>query len=295
MPHGTPRSLPVLDLPARRSRGSSDRAACREAAHQQQRHQVLEHRAAPRHQRRAAVDVGDQPSEMEPVMLRHVALGDGDEAGQPRFRRQQVVERAVEPARARRRRPGDSRSRRCAGAGRRGTRTASRRRAPSARRASARSASAGARRLGVAERGDRVEHARAPEARCRLSLDRRTPLATRAQRRAARRASASSDAAVSAPSSRGAARRRSSRARRLIAVDAPRGVVAPASLDDDAAARSSRGVDEALEPLRSRLRRARRAPSSPARARSARRPGCRCRRWRRSADAAAPASPCRTS
>ncbi len=36
---------------------------------------------------------------MEPVVLRHVALGDGDEAGEPRFRRQQIVERAVGAAR----------------------------------------------------------------------------------------------------------------------------------------------------------------------------------------------------
>ena len=34
---------------------------------------------------------------MEPVVLRHVALRDGDEARQPRLRRQQVVERRVEP------------------------------------------------------------------------------------------------------------------------------------------------------------------------------------------------------
>ena len=88
----------VLDLPA------DDRAAALVEqragipAQQQLRHQVLEHRAAPRHERGATVDVGDQASEVEPVMLGHVAFGDGDEAGQPRFRRQQIVERGVQAA-----------------------------------------------------------------------------------------------------------------------------------------------------------------------------------------------------
>ena len=120
----------VFDLPpdARAAALIEQRAG--KAAHQQQRHQVLEHRAAPRHQRRAAVDVRHEASEMEPVVLRHVAFGDGDEAGQPRLRRQQVVERAVERVPGRPRRRAGIRSRRCAGGGRRGSRTASRRRAP---------------------------------------------------------------------------------------------------------------------------------------------------------------------
>ena len=36
---------------------------------------------------------------MEPMMLRNVALDDGHETGQPRFRRQQVVEGGVEASR----------------------------------------------------------------------------------------------------------------------------------------------------------------------------------------------------
>ena len=32
---------------------------------------------------------------MEPMLLRHVPFGDGDEARQPRFRRQQIVVRAI--------------------------------------------------------------------------------------------------------------------------------------------------------------------------------------------------------
>ena len=70
-----------------------------ERAHDDERHQVLEHRAAPGHERRAAVHAGHQPAELEPVVLRHVALGDRDKAGQPRFGRQQVVEGVVRAAR----------------------------------------------------------------------------------------------------------------------------------------------------------------------------------------------------
>ena len=69
------------------------------AAQHQQRHQVLEHRAAPRHQRGAALDAHQRAREPEPVLLRHLAPGDGDEAGEPGFRRQQVVVRGVEAAR----------------------------------------------------------------------------------------------------------------------------------------------------------------------------------------------------
>ena len=37
---------------------------------------------------------------MKPVVLRNVALGDRHEAGEPRFRRQEVVKRGVESSRA---------------------------------------------------------------------------------------------------------------------------------------------------------------------------------------------------
>src|SRR3546814_3718462 len=61
------------------------------AGHHQLRHQVLEHRAAPREQRRVAVDVGQQAPQSEPRVLRQLAPGDADEAAQPRLGRQQVV------------------------------------------------------------------------------------------------------------------------------------------------------------------------------------------------------------
>ena len=65
--------------------------------HHQQRHQVLEHRPAPGEQRRPPAGRGQQPAEAEPVLLRELALGDGDEAGQARLGGQQVVEAGVEP------------------------------------------------------------------------------------------------------------------------------------------------------------------------------------------------------
>ena len=79
--------------------GTTRRAACPDSVRMtQQRHQVLEQRRAPREQHRRAADARDRPSEMEPVHLGHVALGDGEEAGQPRFGRQQIVVRRIEPA-----------------------------------------------------------------------------------------------------------------------------------------------------------------------------------------------------
>ncbi len=68
----------------------------RVAGHHQLRHEVLEHRATPRQQRRRAVDLGKQAAEREPALLRELALGDGHEGAQPRFGGQQVVEAVVE-------------------------------------------------------------------------------------------------------------------------------------------------------------------------------------------------------
>ena len=68
----------------------------REVRHHQQRHQVFEHRAAPRQQHRLAGGAGQQPAEREPAFLRQPSLRDADEAGQARFGREQVVEAGVE-------------------------------------------------------------------------------------------------------------------------------------------------------------------------------------------------------
>ncbi len=67
----------------------------RERPHDQHRHQVLEHAAAPRHERRSARGVGQRAAEPEPVIDGDVVLGDRDEAGETRLGGEQVVIRSV--------------------------------------------------------------------------------------------------------------------------------------------------------------------------------------------------------
>ena len=66
--------------------------------HDEQRHQVLEHRAAPRQEHGAAPRRlrRQLAPEAEPVLLGQLPLRDGHEARQPRLRGQQVVEARVE-------------------------------------------------------------------------------------------------------------------------------------------------------------------------------------------------------
>ena len=89
--------VPVRDLPRHRRviRLVEQRVLVRR--HHQQRHQVLEHRAAPGQQDRFAAGTGEQAAEGEPVVLRQLTLRNGDEAGEPCFRRQQIVVTGVAP------------------------------------------------------------------------------------------------------------------------------------------------------------------------------------------------------
>ena len=59
--------------------------------HHQPRHEVLEHRAAPRNQADVAPVAGQQAAECEPVLLRYLALRDEQETGEARFGCQQVI------------------------------------------------------------------------------------------------------------------------------------------------------------------------------------------------------------
>ena len=63
---------------------------------QQRGHQVLEHRPGPRFQSGDHADRQERPTQRAPVPARHIALGDGEQAGEPRFGRQQVVVAGVE-------------------------------------------------------------------------------------------------------------------------------------------------------------------------------------------------------
>ena len=63
----------------------------------ERRHEVLEHRPAPRQQRPAGARDARGTAEVEPVLGRRLGLGDGQQRGQARLRRQQVVGVAVLP------------------------------------------------------------------------------------------------------------------------------------------------------------------------------------------------------
>ncbi len=82
---------PVGDLPVdhRVHRLPDERPA--HARQEELGHQVLEHRAAPRHERGIAVVRGHETGEREPVLLRELPLRDRDEAGQARLGSEEVV------------------------------------------------------------------------------------------------------------------------------------------------------------------------------------------------------------
>ena len=65
--------------------------------HQQQRHEVLEHRAAPGNENRLAACAREQPPQRKPALLRQASLRDRDERGQSRLGSQQVVVARIAP------------------------------------------------------------------------------------------------------------------------------------------------------------------------------------------------------
>ena len=86
-----PAGLAILDLlPHRRAAGVVQQGVF-VIRHDQQRHQVLEHRAAPGHQHRPAARGDQQPAHRKPVRLPHLAQGNGHVAAQPRLRGEQIV------------------------------------------------------------------------------------------------------------------------------------------------------------------------------------------------------------
>ena len=99
-PQHAPR-VPVRDLAAhcRLMRLIEQRE--RPRGHDEHRHEVLEHAAAPRDERRAGVRGGERPAEMEPVFGRHIVLGNSNEARQARFRGEKIVRCRIEPSGAR--------------------------------------------------------------------------------------------------------------------------------------------------------------------------------------------------
>ena len=67
-------------------------------AHDERRHQVFEHRTRPGDQHRAMRNRRYHTAEPEPVASGNVALGNGDEAGEPGFRGKQVIATGIEHA-----------------------------------------------------------------------------------------------------------------------------------------------------------------------------------------------------
>ncbi len=89
----------VLDLAPHGHPAGLVEERLRIALHEEERHQVLEQGGAPRQQRGRPVHARDEPSEVEPVRLGQLALGDADEAREPRLRGQEVVVGGVQTAR----------------------------------------------------------------------------------------------------------------------------------------------------------------------------------------------------
>ena len=81
----------ILDLPLHRCAIGLIEQRIFIGRHHQQRHQILEHRAAPRQQDRLAAPGRQQSPQRKPAFLRQRSLGDGDEIAQSRFRGQQIV------------------------------------------------------------------------------------------------------------------------------------------------------------------------------------------------------------
>ena len=88
----------VADLAADDEPGGLLEEAARRRAEHEPGHEVLEHRARPGHEHGILRDRGQRAAEPEPVRDRHVALRDGDEAGQTRLGGQEVVTPRVERA-----------------------------------------------------------------------------------------------------------------------------------------------------------------------------------------------------
>ena len=89
-------ALAVVDLLLHHGQARLVNQRARVAAHDEQRHEVLEHRRAPGQQHPAGAGRRLRAAQPEPVVLRDLADRDRQEAGQTRFGGQRVVVRLVE-------------------------------------------------------------------------------------------------------------------------------------------------------------------------------------------------------
>ena len=102
-PTGSSFCVAVLDLPLHRVPAGVIEHRVAEGAREQQRHQVLEHRAAPGQQRLAcATSTIPGAAQREPVLGGHIAFRDRHQARETAFARQQIVVAAEFPRAAHR-------------------------------------------------------------------------------------------------------------------------------------------------------------------------------------------------
>ena len=88
----------VVDLPLHRGPAGLVQQRAVVGRHNQQGHQVLEHRSAPGEQHRFAAGAGEPASHGKPALLRQLPLRDGHEGRQPGLGGQQVIVAGVAPA-----------------------------------------------------------------------------------------------------------------------------------------------------------------------------------------------------
>ena len=88
---GNAQKVGVFDLPPDGEAVGRGQQTARGRPHDQRGHQILEHRARPGDQHRAAIDRRDRPAQPEPVGDGQFASGDGEEAREAGFRCQKIV------------------------------------------------------------------------------------------------------------------------------------------------------------------------------------------------------------
>ncbi|MNK94206.1 hypothetical protein D3C87_1143990 [compost metagenome] len=95
---GNAELVAILDLGAHGRLTGLLQQSMRVGRHDEPRHQVFEHRAAPRQQHRAARGAAELPAQGKPRFLRELALRDSHEAAKAGLGGQKVVQALVAPA-----------------------------------------------------------------------------------------------------------------------------------------------------------------------------------------------------
>ena len=86
-----PALFSILDLPGHSRLAGLIEQCVFVRGHHQKRHEVFEHRTAPRKEDRPSSGGSKQTSQGKPALLRHLPLSNRDETAKPRFRSQQII------------------------------------------------------------------------------------------------------------------------------------------------------------------------------------------------------------